>query len=60
MLITFEGVFQNYARKYSIPIDMLGYEYEMIPDEVVTKKPEDGAFIYVSNIFLFFLNFFII
>ncbi|ESO02274.1 hypothetical protein HELRODRAFT_188646 [Helobdella robusta] len=42
----FTGVFQNYARKYLIPIDMLGYQYDMMYSDVVSEKPEDGAYIY--------------
>jgi len=43
------GVSQNFARKYRIPIDKLGFEYEMTTEETqMTEKPENGAFIYVS------------
>uniref|UniRef100_A0A8C9SX66 Dynein axonemal heavy chain 3 n=1 Tax=Scleropages formosus TaxID=113540 RepID=A0A8C9SX66_SCLFO len=38
------GVSQNFARKYSIPIDYIGFEFEM------TQKPKDGA--YVKGLFL--------
>ena len=38
---------QNYARKYTIPIDVVGFEFEVLSD-IPTSKPEDGAFVYVS------------
>ena len=46
------GVSQNFARKYTIPIDKLGFEYKMVREEKeeLTTKPEDGAYIYVSII----------
>lgn len=42
------GTLQNFARKYQIPIDHVGYDFEMMPNkqEKYTAKPEDGAFIY--------------
>lgn len=47
------GVSQNFARKYHIPIDKLGFEYEMLKQDIhhLKKKPEDGAYIYVSVLF---------
>lgn len=46
----FSGVLQNFARKYSIPIDKLGFEYEMmrLTESDAVAKPEDGAYIHVS------------
>uniref|UniRef100_A0A7N5JRQ9 Dynein axonemal heavy chain 3 n=1 Tax=Ailuropoda melanoleuca TaxID=9646 RepID=A0A7N5JRQ9_AILME len=38
------GVSQNYARKYTIPIDHIGFEFE------VEISPEDGA--YIKGLFL--------
>uniref|UniRef100_A0A8C9Z160 Dynein axonemal heavy chain 3 n=1 Tax=Sander lucioperca TaxID=283035 RepID=A0A8C9Z160_SANLU len=35
------GVAQNFARKYTIPIDFIGFEFETHIDE----KPEDGAYV---------------
>ncbi|XP_074648811.1 dynein axonemal heavy chain 3-like [Tubulanus polymorphus] len=41
------GVSQNYARKYSIPIDKLGFEFEvMTAEKSMPSIPEDGAYIY--------------
>uniref|UniRef100_A0A672TSR7 Dynein axonemal heavy chain 3 n=1 Tax=Strigops habroptila TaxID=2489341 RepID=A0A672TSR7_STRHB len=40
------GVLQNYARKYTIPIDHIGFEFE----HTMEKMPEDGA--YVRGLFL--------
>ena len=49
-LVCFEGVSQNFARRYRIPIDFLGFEYEVMKEEkMMPDKPEDGAYIYVSN-----------
>ncbi|XP_033109939.1 dynein heavy chain 3, axonemal-like isoform X2 [Anneissia japonica] len=46
------GVSQNFARKYTIPIDHLGFQFEVTTHEEDTepKKPEDGAF--VKGLFL--------
>lgn len=49
------GVSQNYARKYKIPIDQLGFEFDFLREtEEQLDKPEDGAYIKV-NFFMFFL-----
>uniref|UniRef100_A0A8D0CCX0 Dynein axonemal heavy chain 3 n=1 Tax=Scleropages formosus TaxID=113540 RepID=A0A8D0CCX0_SCLFO len=45
------GVSQNFARKYSIPIDYIGFEFEVTKQETqMTQKPKDGA--YVKGLFL--------
>ncbi|XP_025109931.1 dynein heavy chain 3, axonemal-like isoform X5 [Pomacea canaliculata] len=41
------GVLQNFARKYHNPIDLVGFEFEVMKEEKeVACKPEDGAYIY--------------
>lgn len=46
-LFDVSGVSQNFARKYRIPIDHLGFEYEVTSEErEMQEKPEDGAYIY--------------
>ncbi|XP_030655837.1 dynein heavy chain 3, axonemal [Nomascus leucogenys] len=45
------GVSQNYARKYTIPIDHIGFEFEVTPQETVMENnPKDGA--YIKGLFL--------
>uniref|UniRef100_A0A673Y2U6 Dynein axonemal heavy chain 3 n=1 Tax=Salmo trutta TaxID=8032 RepID=A0A673Y2U6_SALTR len=41
------GVSQNFARKYTIPIDFIGFEFEV---REYNNKPDDGA--YVKGFFL--------
>lgn len=40
------GVKQNYARKYTIPIDLLAFDFEVIPKDNMSESPADGAYIY--------------
>ncbi|KAH0631920.1 hypothetical protein JD844_019823 [Phrynosoma platyrhinos] len=45
------GVSQNYARKYTIPIDHIGFEFEVMKQEqYIEQMPDDGA--YVKGLFL--------
>ncbi|KAH0504188.1 Dynein heavy chain 3, axonemal [Microtus ochrogaster] len=45
------GVSQNYARKYTIPIDHIGFEFEVTTQETAMENsPEDGA--YIKGLFL--------
>ncbi|XP_041823134.1 dynein heavy chain 3, axonemal [Melanotaenia boesemani] len=45
------GVSQNFARKYSIPIDYIGFEFEVTKEEThMNEKAEDGA--YVTGLFM--------
>ena len=49
------GVLQNYARKYTIPIDHLGFEFDVMDmegegeGEGDVSKPQDGAYIKVNK-----------
>ena len=52
------GVSQNFARKYTIPIDHLGFEFEVLKEEDnMATKPDDGAYIKVIVVHSQIFNF---
>merc|ERR1711916_42835 len=44
------GVLQNYARKHALPIDALGFEFEVMARDSYDVKPDDG--VYVNGLFI--------
>merc|ERR1712039_217808 len=40
------GASQNFARKYTIPIDTLTFDFEMPQDQEPTEKPANGVYTY--------------
>jgi dynein heavy chain len=44
------GCLQNYARKHSIPIDLLAFEFHITPTKTAATRPEEGQ--YINGLFM--------
>jgi len=40
------GANQNFARKYTVPIDNVDFDFEMMPKETYRHPPRDGVYVY--------------
>jgi len=39
------GTLQNFARKHTVPIDKVEFDFQVMPKSMYKKKPRDGAYI---------------
>jgi len=44
------GAMQDYARKYTVPIDRLGFDFQVLHESSVSARPNDG--VYCSRLFI--------
>ena len=40
------GAMQNFARRYTLPVDTLNFEHVMLDKDDFTEKPQDGVYVY--------------